>query len=592
MNEEVALQTWSRPHTSETQGTEETSHSPWTQHEQGSTARVLPEKRGDEESPSADPPAEAEAGQAAPAQGITGLKLFGILASVTLSAFLMLLDGSIIGVAIPNITSQFHSIHDVGWYTAAYQLSSAALQPLSGKIYTSYNTKWTYLFFFFLFEVGSLICGVANSSSTLIGGRAVAGIGSSGLLNGGMTIIAGAVPLEKRPVYTGIYLGISQLGIVCGPLIGGALTQYTTWRWCFYINLPVGGVVALLLLFLRVPELTKKEPFSLDLVRKTIPDLDLIGFSLFAPAAIMALLGLYYGGNEYAWDSSVVIGLFVGAAATITVFGCWERYMGDRAMIPTSMVSHHIVWTSAINGGTLVASILVAAQYLPIYFQGVRGYGPAMSGVNTLPGILSQLLTVIVSGGLVQKLGFYLPFAAAGSAISAVGNGIVTMFSPSTPTAKWIGYQIVLGSGRGIGMQMGIIAIQNLLAPEKIPIGIAFMIFCQNFAGAVFVVVGEVIFTQQLVQQVQVHAPSVSVEAAEAAGASADSVRALVPEGSPELAGVLLAFSNSVDKVFYLLMALCLLGFVASFGMGWVDIKKKAAEAKARAAENDEGSSV
>ncbi|RAH70391.1 MDR family MFS transporter [Aspergillus aculeatinus CBS 121060] len=509
---------------------------------------------------------------------ITGLRLFAVLASVTLAAFLMLLDGSIIGVAIPNITSQFHSLDDVGWYTAAYQLASAALQPLSGKVYTFYNTKWSYLFFFGVFELGSLICGLANSSSMLIGGRAIAGMGSSGLLNGGMTIIAGSVPLEKRPIYTGIYLGISQVGIICGPLIGGALTQYTTWRWCFYINLPVGAVTAVLLLFMHVPELTTKAPFSLALVRRTLPDLDLLGFALFAPAAIMVLLALQYGGNDYSWDSSVVIGLFCGAGATAIVFAQWEKRMGERAMIPTSMVSARIVYSSAINGGMLVASILVAAQYLPIYFQGVREYGPAMSGVNTLPGILSQLLMVILSGAFVQKLGYYLPFAAAGSAISAVGNGLVTMFAPSTPTGKWIGYQIVLGSGRGIGMQMGIIAIQNHLSVHLISIGIAFMIFCQNFAGAVFVVVAEVIFRQQLVKEIRLHAPQVSVDAALAAGASASSVRALVPEGSgssAELEGVLLAFANSLDKVFYLLMACCLTGFVAAFGMGWVDVRKK-----------------
>ncbi|PYI28996.1 efflux pump protein [Aspergillus indologenus CBS 114.80] len=530
---------------------------------------------------------------------ITGLKLFAVLASVTLAAFLMLLDGSIIGVAIPNITSQFHSLDDVGWYTAAYQLASAALQPLSGKVYTFYNTKWSYLFFFGVFELGSLICGLANSSSMLIGGRAIAGMGSSGLLNGGMTIIAGSVPLEKRPIYTGIYLGISQVGIICGPLIGGALTQYTTWRWCFYINLPVGAVTAVLLLFMRVPELTTKAPFSLALVRRTLPDLDLLGFALFAPAAIMVLLALQYGGNDYSWDSSVVIGLFCGAGATAIVFALWEKRMGERAMIPTSMVSARIVYSSAINGGMLVASILVAAQYLPIYFQGVRGYGPAMSGVNTLPGILSQLIMVILSGAFVQKFGYYLPFAAAGSAISAVGNGLVTMFAPSTPTGKWIGYQIVLGSGRGIGMQMlpsrpiltitkGIIAIQNHLPVHLIPIGIAFMIFCQNFAGAVFVVVAEVIFRQQLVKEIRLHAPQVSVDAALAAGASASSVRALVPEGSgssAELAGVLLAFANSLDKVFYLLMACCLTGFVAAFGMGWVDVRKK----KTVAEEGEEG---
>ncbi|RAH82442.1 efflux pump protein [Aspergillus japonicus CBS 114.51] len=522
---------------------------------------------------------------------ITGLKLFAVLASVTLAAFLMLLDGSIIGVAIPNITSQFHSLDDVGWYTAAYQLASAALQPLSGKVYTFYNTKWSYLFFFGVFELGSLICGLANSSSMLIGGRAIAGMGSSGLLNGGMTIIAGSVPLEKRPIFTGIYLGISQVGIICGPLIGGALTQYTTWRWCmtgFYINLPVGAVTAVLLLFMHVPELTTKAPFSLALVRRTLPDLDLLGFALFAPAAIMVLLALQYGGNDYSWDSSVVIGLFCGAGATAIVFALWEKRMGERAMIPTSMVSARIVYSSAINGGMLVASILVAAQYLPIYFQGVRGYGPAMSGVNTLPGILSQLLMVILSGAFVQKLGYYLPFAAAGSAISAVGNGLVTMFAPSTPTGKWIGYQIVLGSGRGIGMQMGIIAIQNHLPVHLIPIGIAFMIFCQNFAGAVFVVVAEVIFRQQLVKEIRLHAPQVSVDAALAAGASASSVRALVSEGSgssAELVGVLLAFANSLDKVFYLLMACCLTGCVAAFGMGWVDVRKK----KTVAEEGEEG---
>lgn len=242
----------------------------------------------------------------------------------------------------------------------------------------------------------------------------------------------------------------------------------------FYINLPVGAIVGILLLLLEVPELTPKPAFTLSLVRKTIPDLDPIGFVLFAPAATMALLALQFGGNDYAWNSSVVIGLFCGAGVTTILFVLWERRMGDRAMTPPSMIGQRIVYTSAINGSALVGSILVASQYLPIYFQGVRGYGPAMSGVNTLPGILSQLLTVILSGvlglslskitqhtmttttdnSLVQKLGYYLPFAAAGSAIGAVGNGLVSTFAPSTPTSRWIGYQIILGSGRGIGMQM------------------------------------------------------------------------------------------------------------------------------------------
>jgi len=157
-------------------------------------------------------------------------------------------------------------------------------------------------------------------------------------------------------------------------------------------------VIFILLPFIKVPEITAKPAFSLRYVRKTIPDLDLVGFALFAPAAIMALLALHYGSYDHPWDSSVVIGLFCGSGATFIVFMLWQKRLGDRAMIPPSMISHRIVWTSAINGCVLVAVILIASQYLPIYFQGVLGYGPAMSGVNTLPGVLSQLLTVILSG--------------------------------------------------------------------------------------------------------------------------------------------------------------------------------------------------
>ncbi|KAH6658391.1 major facilitator superfamily domain-containing protein [Truncatella angustata] len=514
---------------------------------------------------------------------ITGLKLALVMGSLTLTCFLMLLDTSIISTAIPSITAEFNSLPDIGWYTAAYQLASASLQPLTGKFYTHFKAKWVFLVFFIMFELGSLVCGLARSSSLLIGGRAIAGVGGSGLMNGGMTIIAGAVPLQKRPLYTGILMGFAQLGLICGPLIGGALTQYATWRWCFFINLPIGGLTGLLLVIVQTPDLTVKEPFSLSLVRKTIPELDLPGFVLFAPAAIMFLLALQWGGNEYAWSNSVIIGLFVGAGAAAIVFVLWERHMGDRAMVPGSLVRKRVVWSSAVNGMSLMALIFTAAQYFPVYFQAVKGEGPAMSGVDLLPSILSQLLMVIVGGALIQRVGYYLPFAVLSAAISAVGNGLITTYTPWTSTARWVGYQILLGGGRGLGMQLGLIAVQNVLSPHQIPVGVAFLIFCQNFSGAVFVVVGSVIFTQSLVSEVQTHAPSVSPEAALAAGASAGAVRALVPAGGEELDGLLLAFSNSFNKVFYLLIAISFVGLFSAFGMGWTDVRKKKTQEKGEA---------
>lgn len=163
---------------------------------------------------------------------LSGFPLIILMVSMTLVAFLMLLDISIIATAIPRITSQFHSLDDVGWYGSAYLLANCSLQPLTGKIYTHCNSKYTFLSFMALFELGSLLCGVAVSSKMLIVGRAVAGMGASGIMNGALTIISASFPMDRRPLITGIVLSFSQIGTILGPLLGGVLTQYTTWRWC------------------------------------------------------------------------------------------------------------------------------------------------------------------------------------------------------------------------------------------------------------------------------------------------------------------------------------------------------------------------
>lgn len=226
-------------------------------------------------------------------------------------------------------------------------------------------------------------------------------------MNGAMTIIASSTPLSKRPLYTGIMLGFASMGIVTGPLIGGALTEYTTWRWCFYINLPIGAAAAIFILFIHIPDLTAKERFSMALVRKVIPELDLFGFALFAPAAVMFLLALQFGsGEEYAWNSSVIIGLLCGAGATAIVFALWEWRMGNRAMIPGSIVRHRIVLTSALWNLCLMTSLVVGSNYLPLYFQAVKGVGPTKSGIWVLPSIISQLVFAVIAGagGLIHDV--------------------------------------------------------------------------------------------------------------------------------------------------------------------------------------------
>lgn len=289
---------------------------------------------------------------------------------------------------------------DVGWYGAAYLIASSSLQPLTGRIYTIFPTKWTFFAFFGVFELGSLICGVATSSVMLIIGRAVAGMGSSGLINGALTIVAASVPLQKRPMYLGFMMSVSQIGIILGPLIGGLLTEYSTWRWCFYMNLPAGAVVAVLLFLIRVPDRRGKSDGTKLTFHTLVTKLDLFGFSFFAPAAIQLLLALEWGGTRYRWGNATIIGLFCGAAGTFAVFMVVEYYKGENAMVPFAIFRRRIVACSCLYQGFFGASLFILTYYLPIYFQAVRDATPTMSGVYMLPSVLTQIIFAMSSGFL------------------------------------------------------------------------------------------------------------------------------------------------------------------------------------------------
>ncbi|USP77299.1 efflux pump protein [Curvularia clavata] len=507
---------------------------------------------------------------------VKGLKLVALLASLTLVTFLSFLDTSIIGTAIPYITSDFHSLADVGWYIGAYTLGAATLQPLSGKLYTLFPTKLVFLSFVFVFEVGSLICGIAPSSAVFIVGRAIAGLGVSGIFNGALTIVVASVEKSKSPMYTGILFGVSQMGMVAGPLIGGGLTENAIWRWCFYLNLPAGSVAAFFLIFINFPEVIKKEPISLALIHKVAPQLDLFGFLLFVPPSIMFILALQFGsGNTFAWDSATVIGCLIGSGVLFVIFIIWEGRMGDRAMIPGYLLRNRIVCMSFAFGMCNAICMLVASNFLPTYFQAVKGEGPSLSGIHVLPSILSQLLLIMSTGALVSKLGYYLPWALGGSVILAVGNGLVSTFLPTTSIGQWVGYQIVMGVGRGVILQIPLIAVQNAVTPPQIAVAMAILVFLQNFGVSIGITISNAVFAQTLVKAIRQNAPSISPQAALNAGSGAGAVRDLVIGHEEELNGVLLAYSESLRNVFYILVGFSCAAVVLSLGMGWVDVRKK-----------------
>ncbi|SPO01671.1 related to MFS multidrug transporter [Cephalotrichum gorgonifer] len=473
---------------------------------------------------------------------LTGTRLFLVMSGATLVMFLSMLDVSIIGTAIPKITSDFHRLEDVG---------CATVQPLTGKMYTYFSIKWTYLLFVVIFEVGSVICAVSSSSIMLILGRAVAGLGSSGLMNGTLNIVLSACVPSTRPMYSGIAMGVSQLGILLGPLLGGVFTEDVTWRWCFYINLPLGGIAAIFLAVINIPEQTTKHPISLAYLSALLPQFDLIGFALFAPAAIMLLLALQFGIGDYGWNSSQVIGLFCGAGVTAIIVVFWERRMGDNGMIPLPILRKRVVWASCLNFAFLMTSAIVGSNFLPLFLQSVKNLSPIMSGVYLLSTILSQLVFVVLSGALISRLGYYTPWALIAAGANSIGCGLISTWSPSTGLGMLIGYQVITGI-RGSGIQVPIVAIQSALPAKEAAIGNSLLVFCQNFFSAVFITIANTIFQETLVSKVR-EVGTIRPEDAIAAGGSAEAVRALAPPG-PQRDALLQAYSTAFSHVFYLLV--------------------------------------
>ncbi|EHK16207.1 uncharacterized protein TRIVIDRAFT_64982 [Trichoderma virens Gv29-8] len=437
-----------------------------------------------------------------------GARLAAIITALALAIFLVSLDLTIVATAIPKITDQFNGLSDIAWYSSAFFMTMGGFQSAWGKIYKFFPLKTSYLIAIFIFELGSLICAVAPSSTALIVGRAFAGVGAAGIGSGSYTIIGFSASPKSRPMFTGIVGTSYGVAAAVGPLIGGAFADKVSWRWCFYINLPIGAISAfIILIFFKAPRAAKPQAATL---REKLLHMDPVGAALVIAFVVCYLLAVQDGGVKFPWNSAHEIGLLVGSAAIVGVFVLWEWFQKDTAMFPFRLAKQRVYIVESVFSFFYSGAYYLVLYYLPIYFQSIDNASAQSSGVRNLPLIVAVVISMLSSGTYISATGIAAPIIVAGTALSTICTGLLYTLDIGTSEGKWIGYQIVGGVGWGIASQIPIITVQATAPATDLAEVTAMLLFLQTVGGAAMVSAAQAGFVNIMINNLPRTAPGVN----------------------------------------------------------------------------------
>jgi EmrB/QacA subfamily drug resistance transporter len=511
-----------------------------------------------------------------PEAGRTKLETTLVVFALCLALFLAALDVTIIATAIPAISAHFNSSLGYIWVGSAYLLGNAAFVPTWGKISDIFGRKPVLLAAVVIFWVGSLVCALANSMGMLIAARAIQGVGGGGIIVLPNICISDLFSMRNRGMYFGILGMVWAIASALGPILGGVFTSQVSWRWCFWINLPLCGVGFVILVFV----LKLHNPRTP--IREGLAAIDWAGSLLIIGGTLMLLLGLEFGGVQYPWTSPTVICLIVFGIVTIGLFVVAEWKWAKYPVIPVRLFSHRTSVAAYAMSICHAFTFMSGSYWLPLYFQAVLAASSLMSGVYLLPFVLSLSFVSAMTGYIIKKTGKYRILISGGMFITVLGFGLFIDLGAKVNWAKLVIFQIVAGIGIGPNFQAPLIALQTNVQPRDIGAATAAFSFLRQIGTSTSVVIGGVIFNNEMQkQQARLQRELGDGLASRLSGHNAagnvELVAGLKGQDGDVARG---AFWNSLRTMYIVYTCFAFLGFIISLFIRQVDLSKQHQEHK------------